>query len=47
MEKMNEILYETIEAISTIIDEMGEKRLSNYCKCYLELGFSKENFFIT
>lgn len=42
---MEKELYKVLEAIAPIIEEMGEKRLAEYCKCYLELKLPKDRFY--
>lgn len=42
---MDKELYKALEAVSPIIEEMGEKRLAQYCKCYLELKLPKDRFY--
>lgn len=42
---MEKELYKVLEATAPIIEEMGEKRLAEYCKCYLELKLPKDRFY--
>lgn len=42
---MEEKLYHDIEAVASLIEEIGEKRFGEYCRVYLELGFPKDNFY--
>lgn len=42
---MQRDLYKVLEELEPIIEEMGEKRLEEYCKCYLELKLPKEKFY--
>lgn len=42
---MDEKLLETIEYLMPFLNEMGEERLAEYCKCYLLMKFPKANFY--
>lgn len=44
---MDKTLVETLDVLAPLIDEMGEERLAEYCKCYLLMNLPKDKFYFS